>query len=58
MTLTSVARLVDEKAQVGLLGIEGKVALLELREGHGHGLDRVKLAIVFLESPDLYGSRG
>ena len=54
MTLTSVARLVDEKAQVGLFRIEGKVALLELREGHGHGLDRVKLAIVFLESPDLY----
>ena len=53
--LTAVARLVNEEAQVGLLGAKGEVVLLQLRKRHRLRLDRVKLAIVFLETPDLHG---
>jgi len=51
--LTSIVGLVDEEAEIRLFWAERKIVLLQLRKWHWYRLNRVKLAIVFLEAPYL-----
>ena len=52
--LTGRVPLVNEEAKVGLFWIEGKtVWLLQLLQRDGLRLYCIKLAVIFLESPDL-----
>ena len=51
--LTSTIGLVDEEAEIRRVWAESKIVLLQLRKRHWYRLNRVKLAIVFLEAPYL-----